>query len=115
MNQNVNMFKEETKEYTCCLCHKKHRGYGNNPYPLITREDARACDDCNLKVVKFRAFLSDVMDGMSEEEAEAKMEYYEQLPLSKKLYLMSQNKSASTVRKVSFAELLELLSNGASL
>ena len=37
------------KEKTCCLCGKKFRGFGNNPYPLRTR--GRCCDECNEQVI----------------------------------------------------------------
>lgn len=43
------------EEHECCLCHKKFKGYGNNPYPLVKDPEAKCCDDCNLdKVIPAR-------------------------------------------------------------
>lgn len=41
----------EPTEYTCCLCGKTFKGYGNNPYPLVNDPDAKCCDECNVKVI----------------------------------------------------------------
>lgn len=30
---------------------KRAQGYGNNPEPVISDENARCCDDCNMNVV----------------------------------------------------------------
>ena len=38
-------------EYECCLCGKKFSGFGNNPWPIDMRTDARCCDECNLSKV----------------------------------------------------------------
>lgn len=40
------------EEYICCICGKKFKGYGNNPWPL--KEEGRCCDECNEKVVEER-------------------------------------------------------------
>lgn len=40
------------EEYICCICGKKFKGYGNNPWPL--KEKGRCCDECNDKVVEER-------------------------------------------------------------
>lgn len=37
--------------YECCICGQKFTGWGNNPWPVDTSEDARCCDDCNSSVV----------------------------------------------------------------
>ena len=37
----------ENKERICCICGKKFRGWGNNPYPVSKHPDARCCDECN--------------------------------------------------------------------
>ena len=34
--------------FNCSLCHKKVRGYGNDPYPL---KGKKCCDECNIKYV----------------------------------------------------------------
>ena len=34
--------------FTCSLCRKKFKGYGNDPYPL---KGKRCCDLCNAKYV----------------------------------------------------------------
>ncbi len=43
-------------EYTCCICGKKCRGYGNNPEPVVkvteqNWETMRCCDKCNREIV----------------------------------------------------------------
>ena len=35
----------------CCICGKPFTGWGNNPYPVNSDEDARCCDICNDRVV----------------------------------------------------------------
>ena len=35
----------------CCICGKEFVGWGNNPYPVVTDDDARCCDECNAKYV----------------------------------------------------------------
>lgn len=40
--------------FECCICKKKYKGYGNNPFPLDSA-DKECCDDCNLtKVIPAR-------------------------------------------------------------
>ena len=39
------------EKHTCCICGQEFTGYGNNPYPVNSDEDARCCDDCNDTVV----------------------------------------------------------------
>ena len=39
------------KSYVCCICGKKFKGYGNNPYPLIKENGKLCCDDCNIRYV----------------------------------------------------------------
>ena len=41
------------EEYICCICGKRFKGYGNNPWPV--KEDGRCCDECNKTVVEKRA------------------------------------------------------------
>ena len=39
----------------CCICGQEYTGLGNNPYPVISDEDARCCDKCNIiKVIPAR-------------------------------------------------------------
>lgn len=39
----------------CCICGNEcENEWGNNPYPLVTDEDARCCDKCNDYVITFR-------------------------------------------------------------
>lgn len=48
--------------FECCICKKKYKGYGNNPFPLDSADnevdayaDKECCDDCNLtKVIPAR-------------------------------------------------------------
>ena len=40
------------KELVCCICGKRFKGYGNNPWPL--KEEGRCCDECNQKVIEER-------------------------------------------------------------
>ena len=39
----------EDNEKTCCICGKKFKGYGNNPWPVA--EEGTCCDECNLSKV----------------------------------------------------------------
>lgn len=39
------MTNEEIK--VCCICGERFTGWGNNPWPVNTDEDARCCDVCN--------------------------------------------------------------------
>lgn len=39
------------QEHVCCICGVKFTGWGNNPYPVVTDENARCCDICNNNVV----------------------------------------------------------------
>jgi hypothetical protein len=43
-------FSEMSKLKICCLCGKKFRGWGNNPYPLEKTEKT-CCDSCNVSKV----------------------------------------------------------------
>ena len=38
--------------YTCCICLKRERGWGNNPYPVM--ENGKCCDKCNTHVILAR-------------------------------------------------------------
>ena len=40
------------EEYICCICGKKFKGFGNNPWPL--KEEGKCCDECNEKVIEER-------------------------------------------------------------
>ena len=43
------------EKHICCICGQEFTGYGNNPYPVNSDEDARCCDDCNTtKVIPAR-------------------------------------------------------------
>ena len=42
---------EKAKRNTCCICGRAIEGYGNNPWPVNTNEEARCCDACNLEFV----------------------------------------------------------------
>lgn len=33
--------------FECCICGRSFEGFGNNPYPVNTDENARCCDECN--------------------------------------------------------------------
>lgn len=35
------------QEQICCICGQKFTGWGNNPYPVVTDENARCCNMCN--------------------------------------------------------------------
>ena len=39
------------EKHTCCICGQKFTGYGNNPYPVKSDDNARCCDICNDTVV----------------------------------------------------------------
>lgn len=40
----------------CCICGKRIKGFGNNPYPLCKQEDyvSKCCDECDKLVVQSR-------------------------------------------------------------
>lgn len=44
-------------EFTCCICGKKFKGYGNNPWPICdsynseTKTIQECCNECNKKYV----------------------------------------------------------------
>jgi hypothetical protein len=40
--------------YTCCVCSRQTRGFGNNPQPLMSRTWGSCCDYCNAVVVFIR-------------------------------------------------------------
>ena len=41
--------------WKCCLCGAICTGWGNDPWPLDTRNDTRCCDSCNSdKVIPAR-------------------------------------------------------------
>ena len=33
--------------WRCCICGNYFKGWGNNPWPVSTKEDDQCCDDCN--------------------------------------------------------------------
>lgn len=35
----------------CSICGEYFDGYGNNPYPVRTDEEARCCDECDNSIV----------------------------------------------------------------
>ena len=37
--------------FVCCICGNVFTGFGNNPWPVVTGEDARCCDTCNSTTV----------------------------------------------------------------
>ena len=41
--------KHALHTHTCCICGKKFKGYGNNPFPVVN--NGRCCDKCNSNVV----------------------------------------------------------------
>lgn len=47
----------EKPEFICCICEKKFKGYGNNPWPICSNYDSKTktvnecCNDCNEKYV----------------------------------------------------------------
>lgn len=46
------------EEGKCCLCGNPIDGYGNDPWPVSTAENARCCDTCNAaKVIPARLKL----------------------------------------------------------
>lgn len=40
----------------CCICGEDFNGFGNNPFPLVQRDDyeSRCCNDCDEHVVSAR-------------------------------------------------------------
>lgn len=35
----------------CAICGREINGFGNNPWPIRTAEEARCCDGCNSEFV----------------------------------------------------------------
>ena len=51
---------------TCCLCHKKYTGFGNNAQPLAT---GLCCDACNFRrVLPARISQIIISEGASKKE-----------------------------------------------
>lgn len=38
---------ESNQIQRCCICGEEFTGWGNNPWPVDKREDARCCNACN--------------------------------------------------------------------
>ena len=36
---------------TCCICGKEINGWGNDPYPVVTDNNAECCDACNMTYI----------------------------------------------------------------
>ena len=43
-------------ENKCCFCGESFRGWGNNPSPVMEREGAVACGECNIAIVRPQRF-----------------------------------------------------------
>ena len=43
-------------ENKCCFCGESFRGWGNNPSPVMEREGAVACGECNIAIVHPQRF-----------------------------------------------------------
>jgi len=53
----------KAKEFTCCICKQRCKGYGNNPYGAMMRDDEgnvieltfepedECCNECNSRYV----------------------------------------------------------------
>jgi len=48
INGEVYEYKDDK---VCCICGRKIRVWGNDPWPLNTDEDAVCCDECDMSVV----------------------------------------------------------------
>ena len=48
----------KNEEHTCCICGKRFKGYGNNPYPI--KKEGKCCDECNKKVIEERLFMEKI-------------------------------------------------------
>lgn len=48
--------KREYPLQICCICGKKFRGWGNNPWPI--KQDGVCCDNCNWAVIEERLIQS---------------------------------------------------------
>ena len=58
------MNNDEVK--VCCICGKRFRGWGNNPWPVVKDEDAQCCDECDGKYVlaaRLRQFYGEKDNG----------------------------------------------------
>jgi len=44
-----------SKSWKCCICGGIFKGWGNDPDPVVTDDDAWCCDECNMtKVIPAR-------------------------------------------------------------
>lgn len=39
------------EKFECCICGKECEGFGNDPWPVVSDDDARCCDTCNSESV----------------------------------------------------------------
>lgn len=39
------------EDFVCCICGRRHKGMGNDPWPVVEDEGARCCNGCNAYVV----------------------------------------------------------------
>ena len=46
------MKEMEKNLFTCCLCCKTGKGFGNNPFPVAN--EGKCCDSCNITVIRAR-------------------------------------------------------------
>jgi hypothetical protein len=46
--------KKASQIYKCCRCNTIHKGWGNNPAPLVNDGKSRCCDKCNEDVIAYR-------------------------------------------------------------
>ena len=59
-------------EYRCCICDKKEKGNGNNPFPLVDLESKDSCCDiCNQQIVVPMRFV--VKECSTPQEARQKV------------------------------------------
>ena len=45
--RKIKMTEGTLQRQTCCICGERFIGWGNNPWPVVTDEEARCCDECN--------------------------------------------------------------------
>lgn len=42
---------EHNEETKCCICGKTFKGWGNNPWPVMSGKDDECCHECNVAYV----------------------------------------------------------------
>lgn len=70
--------------YVCCICGNAFTGWGNDPYPVNTDENAKCCDGCDAEFV-LPARLAELANAEKKRKEEEFLEERRKLANKKKL------------------------------